>query len=67
MNDFWHWWQHIPEGLDPVIFQIGGFRLQYYGLMYVVAFAVTYLMVMYRLKHKEHDDISIDQAQALIT
>jgi phosphatidylglycerol:prolipoprotein diacylglycerol transferase len=67
MNDFWQWWQHIPEGLDPVIFQIGGFKLQYYGLMYVVAFAITYLMVIYRLKHNENDEISIDHAQALIT
>jgi phosphatidylglycerol:prolipoprotein diacylglycerol transferase len=67
MNDFWHWWQHIPERMDPVIFQIGGFKLQYYGLMYVVAFTITYFLVVYRLKRKENEDISIDQAQALIT
>jgi phosphatidylglycerol:prolipoprotein diacylglycerol transferase len=67
MNDFWHWWQHIPQHLDPVIFDIGGFKLQYYGLMYVVAFVVTYLLVTYRLKHEERFRLTPDQVQALIT
>jgi phosphatidylglycerol:prolipoprotein diacylglycerol transferase len=67
MNDFWHWWQHIPQHLDPVIFDIGGFKLQYYGLMYVVAFVVTYLLVTHRLKHEERFQLTPDQVQALIT
>ena len=67
MNDFWHWWQHIPPHLDPVIFGIGGFKLQYYGLMYVVAFVVTYLLVTYRLKHEERFQLTPDQVHALIT
>jgi phosphatidylglycerol:prolipoprotein diacylglycerol transferase len=67
MNDFWHWWQHIPQHLDPVIFHIGGFKLQYYGLMYVVAFVVTYLLVTYRLKHEERFQLTPEQVQALIT
>ena len=67
MNTFWQWWQHIPERLDPVIFTIGGFKLQYYGLMYVVAFAITYALVIYRLKRKEKFEVSVDQIQALIT
>jgi len=67
MNDFWHWWQHIPQHLDPVIFDIGGFKLQYYGLMYIVAFVVTYLLVTYRLKHEERFQLTPDQVQALIT
>ena len=67
MNDFWHWWQHIPQHLDPVILDIGGFKLQYYGLMYVVAFAVTYMLVTYRLKHEERFELTSDQVQALIT
>ncbi|MGB5421789.1 MAG: prolipoprotein diacylglyceryl transferase [Desulfobacterales bacterium] len=67
MNDFWHWWQHIPQHLDPVILDIGGFKLQYYGLMYVVAFAVTYMLVTYRLKHEERFELTSEQVQALIT
>ena len=67
MNDFWHWWQHIPENLNPVIFSIGSFKLQYYGLMYVVAFAMTYFLVLYRLKHEDRFKVTVDQVQALIT
>ena len=67
MNDFWQWWQHIPEHLNPVIFSIGSFKLQYYGLMYVVAFAMTYILVLYRLKKEDRFTISVDQVQALIT
>ncbi len=44
------WWQHLPEHMDPVIFEIGSFRLQYYGLMYIVAFAITYGLAAYRLR-----------------
>lgn len=67
MNDFWHWWQHIPERLDPVLIEIGGFRLQYYGLMYVAAFAATYALVIYRHRHEPRFDLSRDHIQALIT
>ena len=42
MEEFWDWWQHLPQHISPVIFQIGSFKLQYYGLMYIVAFAITY-------------------------
>ena len=37
MGDFLIWWQHLPEHMNPVIFEIGSFKLQYYGLMYIVA------------------------------
>ncbi|RJQ66057.1 MAG: prolipoprotein diacylglyceryl transferase [Desulfobacteraceae bacterium] len=67
MNDFWSWWQHLPERIDPVIFQIGGFRLQYYGLMYLVAFGVTYFLAVYRLKTEQHWRYSIEHLQGLIT
>lgn len=67
MNGFWHWWQHIPQRLDPVILQIGGFKLQYYGLMYVVGFVLTYLLVAYRVKHERRFQVTADQVQALIT
>lgn len=67
MNGFLNWWQHLPEHMDPVIFQIGSFRLQYYGLMYIVAFAFTYGLAAYRLKHEDRFSIDIEQLQGLIT
>ncbi len=45
-----NWWNHIPEHINPDIIEIGSFRIRYYGLMYIVAFAITYMLVMYRLK-----------------
>ena len=67
MGTFWDWWQHIPKHLDPVIFQIGGFKLQYYGLMYVIAFVITYVLALYRVKREDRFEISTDQVQALVT
>ena len=55
MNQFWQWWQHIPSYLSPTIFQIGPFQLRYYGLMYIVAFIIFYLLVLYRLKHEVYE------------
>ncbi|MFC1585381.1 prolipoprotein diacylglyceryl transferase [Fibrobacterota bacterium] len=50
MDSFLNWWQRLPEGLDPVIFQVGSIRLQYYGLMYILAFISTYFLASYRNK-----------------
>jgi phosphatidylglycerol:prolipoprotein diacylglycerol transferase len=67
MIDFWYWWQHLPEHIDPVIFHIGSFRLQYYGLMYLVAFGVTYLLAKHRLKTEERWHFSVEDLQGLLT
>ncbi len=68
MSTFWHWWQHLPEKMDPVIFQIGSFRLQYYGMMYIVAFAITYFLVIYRMRtEKRFNFITVEQMQGLFT
>ncbi|MBF0430396.1 MAG: prolipoprotein diacylglyceryl transferase [Fibrobacteria bacterium] len=53
MDSFLYWWQNLPKNLDPVIFQFGGIRLQYYGLMYILAFVSTYLLAKYRSKTEE--------------
>jgi len=55
MEQFWQWWQHIPSHLSPVIFSVGSFQLRWYGVMYLVAFVLTYVLVQYRIKHKEFD------------
>lgn len=49
---FLEWYQSIPTRLDPVIFSIGSFRLQYYGLMYIVGFTLTYFIARSRLKNE---------------
>ncbi len=68
MDTFWSWWQHLPQHIDPVIFQIGSFRLQYYGLMYLVGFGITYVMALYRLKTEERwNFFSVEHLQGLIT
>lgn len=66
-NEFWNWWQHLPEHLDPVIFEIGFFKLQYYGLMYLVAFGLTYALVLYRIRHEKGFTITSAQVESLTT
>ena len=48
-----NWWQHIPQHLNPIAFQIGGFHLTYYALAYIFGFAITYFLVVYRLKSEK--------------
>ncbi len=67
MNTFWSWWQHLPQRIDPVIFEIGSFKLQYYGLMYLVAFGITYALASYRIKKEERWTISQEDLQSLLT
>jgi len=67
MQNLIDWWQHLPQHMDPVIFQIGSFRLQYYGLMYIVAFAITYGLASYRIRREARFGIDIDQLQGLMT
>lgn len=66
MDGWIAWWQHLPATIDPVIFQVGSFRLQYYGLMYIVAFAITWALVSYRIQHEDRFAITQEQVQDLI-
>jgi phosphatidylglycerol:prolipoprotein diacylglycerol transferase len=50
-----NWWSSIPKHINPNIVEIGSFQLRYYGLMYVVAFTVVYLLVSYRLKNEKYE------------
>jgi phosphatidylglycerol:prolipoprotein diacylglycerol transferase len=50
LDNFVSFWQHLPSKIDPSIFSIGSFQVRYYSLMYIVAFALTYLLVAYRLR-----------------
>jgi len=48
-------WQHLPEHISPFLFTFGSFQLRYYSLMYLVAFALTYVLVLYRMKSEPYD------------
>ena len=67
MSAFWVWWRQLPMKIDPVIFEIGGLKVHYYGLMYIVACAVTYALVRHRLKHEGQFAISVDHVNNLMT
>ncbi len=55
MSSFWEWWQHLPSQISPVIFSVGGFELRWYGTMYIIAFALTYVMVRLQIRRGEYD------------
>lgn len=67
MDEFWDWWQHLPQSINPVILEIGWFKLQYYGLMYIVAFAITYFLVLQRVKHEDRFEMTADQVKDATT
>ncbi len=67
MEGFLDWWQHLPAHMDPVILEIDSFRLQYYGLMYIVAFAITYGLAAYRIRREDRFQINDVQLQGLMT
>jgi phosphatidylglycerol:prolipoprotein diacylglycerol transferase len=47
-------WQHLPARISPSLFEIGAFQVRYYSLMYLVAFALTYLLVKHRIKNEHY-------------
>jgi len=53
MNTFTDWWQTLPSRMDPVIFTVGGFSVRWYGMMYIIAFAVVYLLTRLRIKDEK--------------
>jgi len=65
MDSFVFAWQHFPETLRPELFQIGSFQIRYYSLMYLAAFFLTYVLVMYRVK-KEHFSFSGETIQDIL-
>ena len=65
-NGFWNWWQHLPAKMDPVLFEIGSFKLQYYGLMYILAFAIAYGLVLYRIRNETRFAIAGGHVEGLM-
>jgi len=66
MNSITQWWQHLPEQMNPVIFSIGSFSLQYYGLMYLVAFTIVYFLASHRLKKESRFQLDSEKLQELM-
>ena len=50
-----NWWHNLPEYINPNIIEIGSFHIRYYGLMYIIAFAVVYLLVLFRLNNEKFE------------
>ncbi len=59
MENIVTYWQNLPYHLNPTFLKIGGVEIRYYGLMYVVAALLTYVLIKYRIK-KENLKISND-------
>jgi phosphatidylglycerol---prolipoprotein diacylglyceryl transferase len=53
MKDLLYFYQHLPEHINPVAFRIGIFSMDYYSLMYLVAFAIVYFLLRWRISHSE--------------
>ncbi len=52
MIEFLEWWQSIPYRIDPVAFSVFGFPVRYYGLTYILAFLLTYWLLIYRTSNE---------------
>ncbi len=39
--------------INPILIEVGPFRLSWYGLMYVLGFAASYFLVWYQMKRKD--------------
>lgn len=55
MKAFTDWWQTLPYRIDPTLIQLGTFQIKYYGLMYIVAFSLTFYLLNYRIRKNEFD------------
>jgi phosphatidylglycerol:prolipoprotein diacylglycerol transferase len=55
MDQFINFWQNLPAQIIPYLFSIGSFQLRYYSLMYIVAFALVYITVRYRIKDEKYE------------
>jgi len=50
-----NWWNNIPKHINPKVVDIVSFQVRYYGLMYLVAFAIVYVLVIYRINNEKYN------------
>lgn len=55
-----NFWQSLPLKMDPVAFTLGPVDVHWYGLMYLVAIVIVWLLLAYRIK-REHFPMTLDQ------
>lgn len=53
MLKFVEWWNHLPEYINPVLFELGPVQIRWYGLMYLLSFLVAYSVLLYRRKYED--------------
>jgi len=58
MESFINIWQKLPSHIDPNLLSFGSFQLRYYSLMYIVAAAIVYFLVIYRIKNEKTKNMS---------
>ncbi len=46
--------------INPILVELGPFRVSWYGLMYVLGFAASYLLVLYQMKRKDFGILKLD-------
>ncbi len=57
-----NFWQNVPARLNPIASNLGPIEISWYGIMYVIAFAVVYYLVRYRIR-TERLGISFETVQ----
>jgi phosphatidylglycerol:prolipoprotein diacylglycerol transferase len=50
-----HEWQYLPFQISPNLFTFDLFQIRYYSLMYLVAFFLTYVLVLYRIRREGYE------------
>ncbi len=55
MESFINIWQQLPYHIKPYLFSIGSFQLRYYSLMYLVGFAIVYILTIHRIKNEHYE------------
>jgi phosphatidylglycerol:prolipoprotein diacylglycerol transferase len=50
LNFLLNFWQQLPSKLDPVAFSVAGLDIRYYSLGYIIAFALSFILIKYRLQ-----------------
>jgi len=58
MTGFIDFYQNLPLHISPIAFQVGFLKVEWYSLMYLLAFLVAYWLLRYRLK-KDKRQINI--------
>ena len=48
-----HFYQHLPQYIDPIAFTVGSFSMRWYALSYILGFCVIYGLLVWRIQKSE--------------